>query len=223
MSSAPLPCVELEPQRTATHSVVWLHGLGADGHDFEPIVPLLGLEGRPVRWIFPHAPARPITINGGMVMPAWYDILGLDFDGRREDELGVLHSSAQVAALLARERARGVPSARTVLAGFSQGGAIALHLGLREAEPLAGILALSTYLVRRDRLAAEFVAGNRGVPILQCHGTFDPMVPMDRGAAARDELQALGLEVDWRTYPMQHQVCDEELRDIGVWLRRVLE
>jgi len=214
--------IVLEPATAATRSVIWLHGLGADGHDFVPIVRELRLPPElGVRFVFPHAPAIPVTINGGMVMPAWYDILGMDFE-RREDGAGVLRSSGHLEALIAHERAQGIPSDRIVVAGFSQGGAIALHAGLRHGERLAGIMALSTYMVRGESLADEAAAANREVPILQCHGTQDPMVPAARGQAARDRLQELGYEVEWHTYPMQHQVCAEEIEEIGRWLRRVL-
>ena len=161
-----------------------------------------------------------MTINGGMVMPAWYDILNMDFDQRRVDEDGVRASAARLEDLVARERDRGIPAARTVLAGFSQGGAIALHAGLRHPERLAGVLALSTYLAVDGDAEDERAASNLDVPILQCHGSQDPMVPMTKGEAARDRLRELGYEVEWEDYPMQHQVCMEEIERIGAWLRR---
>ena len=161
-------------------------------------------------------------INGGMVMPAWYDILNMDFDQRRVDEDGVRASAARLEDLVARERDRGIPAARTVLAGFSQGGAIALHAGLRHPERLAGVLALSTYLAVDGDAEDERAASNLDVPILQCHGSQDPMVPMTKGEAARDRLRELGYGVEWEDYPMQHQVCMEEIERIGAWLRRVL-
>jgi len=217
-----LDCVVLEPGRPAEASVIWLHGLGASGHDFPPIVPELGLPAdHGVRFLFPHAPSIPVTVNGGMVMPAWYDILGMDFE-RRVDEAGVRASAAHARALIEREKAAGVPTSRIVLAGFSQGGAIALHEGLRHPEGLAGILALSTYLACDGNLDEERSAANQGTPILQCHGTQDPMVVPRMGEAARDRLLGLGYGLDWKVYPMAHQVCPEEINDIGVWLRGVL-
>jgi len=217
-----LPCVELEPAVPATASVVWLHGLGADGHDFEPVVPHLGLPAQaPVRFVFPHAPKIPVTLNGGFVMPAWYDIRDVDLR-HRHDEAGIRKSALEVEALIAREGERGVAPDRIVLAGFSQGGAIALHVGLRHPHRLAGLIALSTYLVCGDDLEREASTANRETPILQVHGTEDPMVTHDRGVAARDALTALGYQVEWHEYPMQHQVCLEELQDIGRFLTTAL-
>ncbi len=220
-----LSCVEVEPSGDPRASVVWLHGLGADGHDFEPIVPYLGVpEGEGVRFVFPHAPKIPVSINMGMAMPAWYDITALDLE-KRHDEGGILRSCRQVQALLERENRRGIPASRIVLAGFSQGGAIALHLGLRYPEKLAGILALSTYLVRGESLEEEVKdsgEANRSTPVFQAHGLQDPMVPFQRGEAARDRLKSLGVPIEWKTYPMSHEVCPEEIRDIGDWLGRVL-
>ena len=201
-----------------------MHGLGADGHDFEPIVPELALPRGPMRFIFPHAPHRPVTINGGMRMPAWYDILdpSLDPASRREDAQGIRESQAQVEALVARELARGVPASRIVLAGFSQGGAIALHAGLRHAQRLAGIMALSTYLPLQSTLAAEASAANRDVPVFMAHGLADPVVVPLRATASRDLLRGAGYAVQWHEYPMPHAVCAEEIADIGAWLRAVL-
>jgi len=219
MSEPLLSCVEIEsPGGPAERSVIWLHGLGADGHDFEPIVPYLGLdEGLRVRFVFPHAPRIPVTVNLGMVMPAWYDIRQMDLR-REHDEAGVRRSQGQVEALIRREVDRGVDAGRIVLAGFSQGGAIALHTALRHPARLAGVLALSTYLVCADSVEAERSAANAGVAVFQAHGTDDPMVPIERGEAARDRLAAWGHPVEWRTYPMGHQVHPEEIRDIGSWL-----
>lgn len=214
-----LPAVEIDPPGGSHRaSVIWLHGLGADGHDFEPVVPYLGVDpALGVRFVFPHAPRIPVTINMGMVMPAWYDIVALDLE-RKHDEAGVRRSQAQVEAWIRHERDRGVPSERIVLAGFSQGGAIALHTGLRHGERLAGILALSCYLVCDDTIEAERSEANRGVPVFQAHGTQDPMVPIDRGEAARRRLGELGHDVDWHTYPMGHQVHPDEIVHIGAWL-----
>ncbi len=219
-----LDCVVLEPGRPADRAVIWLHGLGASGHDFPPVVPELGLpKGHTVRFVFPHAPAIPVTLNNGMVMPAWFDIVGMDFESRRADESGVRLSAERLTALIAREVERGVPTERIVLAGFSQGGAIAIHTGVRSTDKLAGILALSTFIAADANIDSEHTPINQDIPILQCHGTEDPMVGMDKGLAARDRLTGLGYTVDWKTYPMQHQVCMEEIQDIGTWLKRVLE
>ncbi|MGE0191775.1 MAG: alpha/beta hydrolase [Planctomycetota bacterium] len=222
MSDEPLlPCVEIEPSAEADASVIWLHGLGADGHDFEPIVPHLGLgRSHGIRFVFPHAPSIPVTLNLGMVMPAWYDISRLD--AMRHDEAGLRLSAGRVKRLIEREVQRGIDTRRIVLAGFSQGGAVALHLGTRLEQPLAGILALSTYMLVREKLAAEASEANAHTPILMAHGTFDPMVPVGWGEAARDQLEASGYDVTWRTWPMQHEVCLEEIEVIGAWLRERL-
>lgn len=218
-----LPCVEVEPRQRADAAVIWLHGLGADGHDFEPVVPALGLSAsHRVRFVFPHAPAIPVSLNYGMVMPAWYDIAGPDLRRTRHDEPGIRASAARVESLIAREKSRGVAADRVVLAGFSQGGAIAIFTALRHRERLAGLIALSTYLVLEDKLEPERSDANRELPILQCHGTFDPMVPEERGRACRDKLTALGWRVAWHTWPMEHQVCQQEIEIIGAWLRERL-
>jgi phospholipase/carboxylesterase len=213
--------VTLEPAR-ADAAVIWLHGLGADGHDFVPIVGELPLPaGHGTRFVFPHAPVRPVTINGGMPMRAWYDILGLGGTSP-QDEGGVRESEALVKALIAQQVASGIALRRIVIAGFSQGGAIALHTGLRYPEPLAGILALSTYLPLLDRLAPERSEANRGVPILMCHGRQDPMLPYALGQTSCAELQRLGYAVEWKEYRMAHEVCLEEVGDVGAWLNKVL-
>jgi phospholipase/carboxylesterase len=217
-----LDCVELEPNAPATASVIWLHGLGADGNDFVPIVPELRLpDTLAVRFVFPHAPVRPVTLNGGMRMRAWYDILGLD-RAAREDESGIRESQAQIEALIKRENARGIPSERIVLAGFSQGGAITLQTGLRYPEKLAGLMILSSYLALRDTLATEATPANRATPIFMAHGEFDYMLPLQLGSSSRDLLLQNGYAVDWRAYPMEHQVCAEEIRDVASWLKKVL-
>jgi phospholipase/carboxylesterase len=214
-----LDAVEIEPSGAAEAAVIWLHGLGADGHDFEPIVPALGLGASPrIRFVFPHAPVQPVTINGGESMRAWYDI----YNDRRHDEAGIRASQARVEALLAREGARGVAPRRTVLAGFSQGGAIALHTGLRHAERLAGILALSTYLPLPETVDFEASPANRDVPIMMMHGTEDPLILLERASFSRRRLEELGYPVEWRQYRMQHAVCPEQIVEIGAWLRRVL-
>jgi phospholipase/carboxylesterase len=214
--------VILNPVLPATAAVVWLHGLGADGFDFVPIVPELRLpDGVPARFIFPHAQPRPVTINNGFVMRAWYDILGLG-PGRLEDELGIRGSERAVVAYIEKEIAAGIAPSRIVIAGFSQGGAIALQLGLRYRQRLAGIMALSTYLPLRESLATEASPANKDVPILMCHGLRDGIVPAELGRASRDFLQQLGYPVEWQSYPMEHQVCMEEVVDISRWLQKVL-
>jgi phospholipase/carboxylesterase len=213
-----LDAVEIETGKNPRASVIWMHGLGADGNDFAPLVPELDLPDAPIRFVFPHAPVQPVTINGGMRMRAWYDIT--DAAIRREDERGVRASQALVEALMAREKERG--ATRLLLAGFSQGGAIALHTGLRQPERIAGIMALSTYVPVADKLAAEASPANRDVPIFMAHGTQDPVIVLARAQQSRDLLRALGYSVEWREYPMPHSVCAEEVRDIGAWLKKAL-
>jgi len=212
-----LDCGEIATGEPVTASVVWLHGLGADGHDFEPIVPQLHLAGRAVRYVFPHAPVRPVTLNMGMAMRAWYDIVSLDRSGP-QDEAGIRDSARQVRALLARERERGVPSSRTILAGFSQGGAIALHTALRLSETLAGVIALSTWLPLSATLDAEADPANAGTPVFFGHGTEDPMVPAALGRGSHDLLGGRGQPVEWHDYPMPHAVCAQEIDDLRGWL-----
>jgi Predicted esterase len=213
-----LPTVEHETAANPRHSVIWLHGLGADGNDFAPIVPTLVDPAWPaLRFVFPHAAVRPVTINGGMPMRAWYDIAAADLV-MRQDEAGIRASVAEVEALIAREHERGVSSEHILLAGFSQGGAIALAAGLRHAQTLAGIIALSTYVPMHSTLAAERHAANAATPIFWGHGSADPVVPMPRGSESRDLLLALGYTVDWHTYPMAHAVCPEEIADLRSWL-----
>ena len=222
MNDELLECVECEPEGPARSSVIWLHGLGADGHDFESIVPELRLgDELAVRFVFPHAPERPVTINGGMVMRAWYDILGMDIR-RDEDEEGLRTSEAQVRALVEREVNRGVSEEKIVLAGFSQGGAIALQAGVRHPRRLAGIMALSTYLPLPEKLEAEASPANRDCPVFMAHGTQDPVVPFGGGQLSKEALEAQGYEVEWREYPMPHSVCMEEIADAATWLTRVL-
>jgi len=212
--------VVLEPGSSATAAVIWLHGLGADGHDFVPIVEELELpDGLAVRFVFPHAPVRAVTINNGMRMRAWYDIAP---DMRRQDEAGIRESARAVEDFLQREVAAGVPAERIVLAGFSQGGAITLHTGLRHGHRLAGLLALSTYLPLPQHYAAERNPARTDTPILMCHGQFDPMLPLQLGAWSRDVLKQDGYAVDWREYPMAHQVCAGQIADVGAWLRERL-
>lgn len=211
--------VTLEPAAPAEASVILLHGLGADGWDFVPIVGELGLpESLAVRFIFPHAPLRPVTVNAGYVMRAWYDIKSFTPEGRADRE-GLAESMRRVEACLRQENARGVDASRIILAGFSQGGAVALEAGLRHSRRLAGVLALSTYLPFPARLATERSPANSDVPILMCHGRMDPVVPIAMGLEARDALQALGYPLEWREYPMQHEVCAPELAEIARWIR----
>jgi phospholipase/carboxylesterase len=217
-----LQCVEVQTNAAATATVILLHGLGADGYDFVPVVRELETHGAPAaRYVFPHAPMMPVTINGGYVMRAWYDILGTDLV-RREDEQGIRASHGMVEALIEREVGRGVPRSRIVLAGFSQGGAIALHAGLRQSQPLAGLIALSCYLPLAASFEKEAAAGSARVPIFLAHGAQDPVVPLARGSASRDALKAAGYAVEWHEYPMPHSVCAEEIRDIAAFMKRVL-
>jgi phospholipase/carboxylesterase len=217
-----LQAVELQTHPAPTASVIWLHGLGADGYDFVPVVRELELlKAPPARYVFPHAPTRPVTINGGYVMRAWYDILGNDLV-RREDEQGIRESQALVETLIEREVERGTPRARIVLAGFSQGGAITLHTGLRQRLPLAGLLALSTYLPLASAFEAEKAPESRTVPILMVHGRSDPVIPLARAVASRDQLKAAGQPVEWHEYEMPHSVCEDEIRQIAAFLKRVL-
>ena len=214
----PFDGIELQSGDTPVWSVIWLHGLGADGHDFEPIVPELVRRDWPaIRFVFPHAPVRAVTINGGVRMRAWYDILGLEI-AQKQDEAGIRASMAQVDALIAREVARGVPSERVILAGFSQGGAIVLGAGVRHAQRLGGIVALSTYLPLAERSDAERSDANRGIPIFMGHGTQDPVVGPALGQMSRDYLANLGYTVDWHTYPMPHSVSAQEIADLAAWL-----
>lgn len=214
--------IEIVTGSDPTHAVIWLHGLGADGHDFAPIVPELGLPpSLSVRFVFPHAPALPVTINGGYVMPAWYDVRSQDL-GREEDSDGIRTSQQAVEALIQREISRGIEPSRIVLAGFSQGGAIVLHTGLRYRAPLAGVLALSSYLPLPQSLAAEASAANTAVPIFMAHGIADKVISCAQGSATRNLLAERGYAVEWREYPMAHSVCAAEIADIGAWLVKVL-
>jgi phospholipase/carboxylesterase len=216
-----LEALEIESAPSPTGAVIWLHGLGADGYDFVDIVPMLGLKAIPTRFVFPHAPMRPVTINGGAVMRAWYDVRG-DAGVRREDEAGVRESQQQIEALIAREKTRGVPAGRIVLAGFSQGGAMALQTSLRHPERLAGIMALSCFLPLTDKVAAEAAPANRDVPIFMAHGTSDPLIPLARARDAYDLLTSLGYRIEWHEYPIPHSVSPAEIRDISAWLQRIL-
>lgn len=213
-----LPCVELQTSRSPDATVIWLHGLGADGFDFVPVVKELEASGAPpARYVFPHAPMIPVTINNGFVMRAWYDIRTADL-AHREDESGIRASQAAIEKLLAREVQRAEAPPRIVLAGFSQGAAIALQTGLRLPQPLAGLVALSGYLPLADKLAAERHPASNGVPILMAHGSEDPVVPIARAVRSRDLLVSLGYRVAWHEYRMPHSVCAEEIEAIAKFL-----
>jgi phospholipase/carboxylesterase len=222
MSAPLLETIDIETAPAPRAAIIWLHGLGADGHDFVPIVPELRLPpALAVRFVFPHAPMRPVTINGGAVMRAWYDVVAAG-GARRETEAGVRESQRRIEVLIERERTRGTPASAIVLAGFSQGGAMALQTGLRHPERLAGIMALSCFLPLADAVAAEAAAANRTTPIFMAHGTHDPLIPVARGRQARDLLVGLDYRVAWHEYPMPHSVCAEEIADISRWLLTTL-
>ena len=214
-----LPPLEVDTSADAKFAVIWLHGLGADGSDFVPVVPELGLPTAPgVRFIFPHAPHIPVTCNGGYVMPAWYDIISLGSDSRRIDEAGIVASREIIRGLIEREKSRGIPADRIFLAGFSQGGAVAYTTALTHPEKLAGVIALSTYIPSPALLSAESAGANRATPIFAAHGTHDDVVSPSLGLAAKKLLNERGYAVDWHEYPMPHSVCLEEVRAIGRWL-----
>ncbi|MEM7358443.1 MAG: carboxylesterase [Pseudomonadota bacterium] len=204
----------------ATHAIIWLHGLGATANDFPPVVPELGLDdGRTIRFIFPQAPDRPITINGGMRMPGWYDIKGMDI-ADKEDAEGMAESRATLDDLIQAQITLGIPAENIIVAGFSQGGAVAYHTALRSKHRLAGVLPLSTYLPFATRLEQEQSGNNLDTPIFASHGTFDPVVPIQLGKLSVDHLSALGYSVTWREYPMQHNVILEQITDIGAWINQ---
>ena len=214
-----LEYIEVNTSDSPEYSVIWMHGLGADGHDFEPIVPYLGLPpGAAVRFIFPHALMRPITINGGAVMRAWYDIIEISIN-RGQDEVGIKHSAGKIRDLIDHEIKRGIPASKIVLAGFSQGGAMALHVGLRYPQRLAGIMALSAYLIFPERLQGELSEANSATQVFLGHGTQDPMVPFALGQAVQSLLEAGSWPVEWHSYPITHSVSQEEIADIGRWLQ----
>lgn len=226
MSNDPLPCVEVDPGgQKPTAAVIWLHGIGADGYDFEPIVPQLRLSDRTaVRFVFPHAPKRDISLHGGIPSRAWFDILDDNWP-RTPGSVNtddIARSAEQVNALIEREIQAGIPSSRIILAGFSQGGVVALHAGLRYPSPLAGIMALSTYLPTLDSLSQEGSEANRKVPVFMAHGTVDPMVPISSAFETKDGLEALEYPVEWHEYRMVHSVCVDEIEDIRSWLLNLL-
>ena len=215
-----LPCIELETARPADATVIWLHGLGADGHDFEPIVPELRLpDSAAIRFIFPHAPSIPVTINAGYVMPAWYDIKAMDLD-RHVDEAQLQASAGAIRNFIDREIERGIDSRRIIIAGFSQGGAVAYETALSYPRPLGGLLALSTYFATEK--SVQLAEANQGLPIRIYHGSFDPIVPEILGRRSLERLQSLGYDVQYRTYPMEHAVCPQEIGDIASALRECL-
>ncbi|WP_104400800.1 alpha/beta hydrolase [Vibrio penaeicida] len=215
-----LSYVEVEPTTNATASVIWLHGLGSNGHDFEAILPELKLPAdAPVRFIFPHSPSIPVTVNGGMVMPAWYDIIEMGA-GRKLNSQQLIDSAHQVVELIKQEQDRGIASNRIILAGFSQGGAVAYHTALSFDQPLAGLLALSTYFPTSDSI--EYSEASKSLPIEIMHGTYDPVVFPVMGEEAKADLETAGYKPNWRTYPMEHQVCMPQIKDISEWLHRIL-
>ena len=221
MSLHALPHLTVDTGENPNASIIWLHGLGADGHDFEPIVPELGLHDLAVRFIFPHAPSMPVTINGGYIMPAWYDIAQTDF-GVRQDRQGILQSAASIQLLIEQEQMRGMEADRIILAGFSQGAAMSLHVGLRQSRALAGIIALSGYLLLTDEMD-QLTRAAKTTPIFMAHGINDPVVPFSLGDSSRRKLETEGYPLTWHSYPMQHQVCLEEINHIGDWIRQILK
>ena len=215
--------IEIETAPNPTVAIIWMHGLGADGNDFVPLVRELDLSNCPaIRFIFPHAQTMPVTVNGGYVMRSWYDIVGNDLT-KREDEAGLRKSQLQVEALIAREKERGIPASRIVLAGFSQGCAMTLQTGLRHPEKLAGLLCLSGYVPLAQNVGLERHPASASTPIFMAHGSDDPVIPLQRAEQSRDLLMVLGHDIEWHEYPMQHSLCQEEIADIGLWLTRVLK
>lgn len=221
MAEELLDFIQLDTGADPEFAVIWLHGLGADGHDFEPIVPELGLT-RAVRFVFPHAPMQPVTVNGGMVMRAWYDIVGMDF-GADVDTIGINQSSAHLRRLIQNTVESGIPSDRIILAGFSQGGVIALHTGLLYPDKLAGIVALSTYVAIPEAIQRSASEANREIPIFMAHGRFDPVIPYSLGQQSKDFLAEAGYPVQWHAYPMEHSVHPEEIRHIADWLNDLID
>jgi phospholipase/carboxylesterase len=214
--------IQIETNDNPEIAIIWMHGLGADGNDFVPIVRELDLDGLPgIRFIFPHAKTMPVTINNGYVMRSWYDITGLELD-RREDENGLRASQKDVEAFIEREKARGIPASRILLAGFSQGCAMTIQTGLRHPEPLAGLLCLSGYVPLSAKLATERTAASKATPIFMAHGRYDNVVPFNRAEASRDLLVSLGYQLEWHEYAMQHTLCLEEVQHISAWLKKVL-
>ncbi|MGZ5201658.1 MAG: alpha/beta hydrolase [Telluria sp.] len=214
--------IQIETGPNPTAAIIWMHGLGADGNDFVPLVQELDYTGLPaIRFVFPHAETMPVTINGGYVMRAWYDITGAELT-RREDENGLRASQQKIEALIAREKERGIPASKIILAGFSQGCAMTLQTGLRHPEKLAGMLCLSGYLPLADKAASERTPESLQVPVFMAHGRQDPVLPFVRAEQSRDVLKSLGYQIEWHEYMMQHSLCIEEVRDINAWLRKIL-
>lgn len=223
VESGALQCEILETTRNCEYSVIWLHGLGADGHDFVPIVAQLDLHrSRGFRFVFPHAPVIPVTINGGMEMRSWYDIRGLDMN-RDQDTDGIVKTARQIRELIRTEQNRGVVANKIFLAGFSQGGAIALYVGLRYPDRLAGIIALSTYLLLAERLGTERSEANRDTPVFMAHGVQDPVVPLSAGQSCASQLTALEYPLSWQSYSMQHNVCVEEIQAVSAWMAKIID
>ena len=223
MSTTLLDTIEINTAEHCKYSVIWLHGLGASGHDFEPIVPELKLPEQPgVRFIFPHAPVRPITVNGGATMPGWYDITSLDFGSRQQDTDGVRESAAHIDALIKAEIQRGVPAARIVLAGFSQGGAIALYTALTSEHALCGVIALSTYLPIQETALAEITEHAPKTPVFMAHGQFDEVIELRHAKQSFDVLDKAGMDIEWHDYPIPHSVNADEITDVSNWLKRHL-
>ncbi len=217
-----LDTIEIDSAPNPTVAIIWMHGLGADGNDFVPLVKELDLRGLPaIRFVFPHANTMPVTINGGYVMRAWYDIMGTDLV-RREDEAGLRASQVQVEALIAREKERGIPAKRIILAGFSQGCAMALQTGLRHPETLAGLMCLSGYVPLSATVPTERTKESLATPLFMVHGVHDGVIPLARAEQSRDLLASMGYQVEWHQYPMQHSLCQEEIDDIGAWLKKIL-
>lgn len=215
-----LPCVEINPAKPADATVIWLHGLGADGHDFKPVIPELGLpDDTAIRFIFPHAPSIPVTINGGSVMPAWYDIDAMDIDNGTDND-GLLLSAARISDLIDREIERNIDSSRIMVVGFSQGGAVAYQVALTYTKALAGLMALSTYLANSKSIVLN--PKNRTIPVRIYHGTFDPVVPTFLGEMAYKKMRQEGYDVIYKTYPMAHTLCTQEIQDIAGCLREIL-
>jgi len=222
MTNKLLEFIEIETAENIEYSVIWLHGLGASGHDFEPLVPELKFPQRPgVRFIFPHAPIRPITVNGGASMRAWYDIDSLDFDSRQQDDDGIAQSVGEVSDLIDNEISRGIPAANILLAGFSQGGAIALQAGLTLDKPIAGIVALSTYLPMQQDAVDNIAADKLTTPIFMAHGAVDDVIPVSIATASRDMLTARGAALEWHQYDIPHSVSMEEVEDLSAWFKRL--
>jgi len=221
MSDILLETIEFETAENPTASVIWMHGLGADGNDFVPLVRELPLPDRSIRFVFPHAPKRPVTVNGGFVMRAWYDVAGNDL-AHEEDEEGLRMSQEEVESLIEREKERGIEARSIVLAGFSQGGAMAFQIGLRYPERLAALVILSAYVPLAKTLEAERSAANADVPIFMAHGIGDPVIPLRLATTSRERLTSLGYEVEWHSYPMPHSVCEPEIEDVGAFLSRIL-